>query len=540
MMSFAQSHPGTEGNAVNEFIAKFGDHIAGVLSGFDRLVLRGSLRAICYPQGMEGYLSGRNVLLKDFARHVQEVSHRLKQASLALAEKLGRTVKYLASSQVSKEQVAQAIAAEQKITAGPVCVLTCVETCQSFEVYRNPESKRLELQSRLRKCLFLYHYSIHPVFGFMNARIQTWFPFSIQICLNGREWLARQMEVAGLRYLRQDNCFPWIEDFARAQELMNAQLRTPWPQELDAIARQLNPVHEEIFAGIPRAYYGSTFQSEWASDIVFREAATLRRLHPLLLRHALTSFGSPEVLHFLGRRVRQDGEVRQNFQGEVDTDLRQREEGVRIKHRVNHNSVKLYDKAYTGKGSVLRVEMTMNDESDFRVYRPQEGKPQGPKAWRVLRRGVADLHRRAEVSQQANDRYLESLTPVDDSTRLEEVLRPLERPRAWKKKRVRALHPFQGSDRALLEAVGHGEFYINGFRNKNLQALLFSPAPSEVAEKRRRSAQVSRQIRLLRAHGIIRKVPRENRYHVTPAGRQIITAVLAARQATVSQLSKAA
>jgi hypothetical protein len=498
------------------------------------------LRAICYPQGMEGYLSGSQVLLKDFARHVHQVSTRLKQASLALAEKLGRTVKYLASSQVSKEKVAQAIAAEQKITAGPVCVLTCVETCQTFEVHRNAETKRLELESRLRKCLFLYHYSIHPVFGFMNARIQTWFPFSIQICLNGREWLGRQMDAAGLPYLRQDNCFPWIEDFARAQELMNAQLRTHWPEELNAIARQLNPIHEEIFDCVPLAYYWSTFQSEWASDIVFREAATVRRLHPLLIRHALTSFGSLEVLHFLSHRVRQDGQVRRNFNGEVDTDLREREEGVRIKHRVKDNSLKLYDKAYTARGSVLRAEMTMNDESDFRVYRPKEGNPQGPKAWRVLRRGIADLHRRTEVSQQANDRYLESLAKVDDGTRLGEVIRPLERPREWKKKRVRALHPFQGSDLALLQAVGHGEFLINGLRNKNLQTLLFAQAPNSAVEKRRRSARVSRQIRLLRAHGILRKVARENRYHVTASGRQIITAVLAARQATVSHLSKAA
>jgi len=525
---------------MNEFIAKFGDYITGVLSGFDRLVLRGTLRAICYEQGMEGYLSGSEVLLKDFARHVHEVSRRLKQASLALAEKLGRTVKYLASSEVSKEEVAKRIAVEQKITEGPVCVLTCVETCQSFEVHRNAETKRRELVSRLRKCLFLYHYSIHPVFGFMNARIQTWFPFSIQIGLNGREWLARQMDAEGLHYLRQDNCFPWIEDFPRAQELMNAQRQVNWPEGLDAIAQQLNPLHEEIFRRVGIGYYWSTFQSEWASDIVFRDPAVLRRLHPLLIQHALTSFGSPEVLRFLGRRTRQDGQVWRHFQGEVGTDLREREEGVRIKHRVKGNSLKLYDKAYTSRGSILRAEMTLNHEADFRVYRAKEGDPQGPKAWRVLRRGIADLHRRTEVSQQANDRYLEALAKVDDSTRLEEVIRPLERHRVWKGKRVRALHPFQEPDVALLEAVGRGEFFINGFRNKNLQTLLFAQAPNSVAEKRRRSARVSRQIRLLRAHGIIRKVARENRYHVTSSGRQIIAAVLAARQATVSQLSKAA
>jgi hypothetical protein len=525
---------------MKEFIAKFGDQILGVLSGFDRLVLRGTLRAIVYAQGMEAYLGRNQVLLKDFARHVHEVSRQLKEASLATAEKLGRTVKYLASSAVDKEETARAIAAEQKITEGLVCVLTCVEPCQSFEVYRNAETKRLELESRRRKCLFLYHYSVHPVWGFMNARIQTWFPFSIQICLNGRAWLARQMDAEGLHYLRQDNCFPWIEDWARAQELMNTQLKVNWPKLLDDIAQQLNPRHGEIFQRFRVRYYWSTHPSEWASDIAFREAAALRRLHPLLIQHALTSFGSPEVLRFLGHRTRRDGQVRRYFHGEVTTDLRQREEGVRIKHSVNGNSLKLYDKAYTMLGSILRPEMTLNNEADFRVYRRKEGDPKGPKAWRVLRRGIADLHRRAQVSQQANERYLEALARVDDSTRLEELTRPLERPTTWKGKRVRALHPFQGSDGALLEAVSRGEFILSGFRNKDLQALFFPQPPASVEEKRRRSAWVSRQIRLLRAHSLIRKVARESRYHVTKSGRQLITAVLAACKATVSQLSKVA
>ncbi len=525
---------------MREFMAKFGDRIRGVLSGFDRLVFRGTLRAMVYAQGMEAYLEQNHVLLKNFAEHVEQVSRRLKQASLAAAETMGRTVKYLASSAVSKEETAGAMAAEQKITEGLLCVLTCVEPCHSFEVYRNPKRQRLELQSRVRKCLFLYHYWIHPVFGFMHAPIQTWFAFSIQICLNGREWLARQMDGEGLKYLRQDNCFPWLEDFARAQQLMEAQLRVSWPKQLGAIARQLNPIHDQIFRRFRVGYYWSTYQSEWASDLVFRDTAVLRRLHPLLIHHAVTNFGSPQVLRFLGRKTRLDGQVPRSFRGQVETDLREREEGVRIKHTMKGNSLKLYDKAYTALGSVLRPEMTLNNVADFRVYRPKEGDSKGPKAWRPLRRGVADLHRRARDSQQANERYLQALAQVDDSTRLEELLRPLERPATWKGKRVRALHPLQGPDAALFEAVAGGEFLLTGFRNRDLQGLLFAKAPDSVQEKRRRSAWVSRQIRLLRTHGLIQKVAHENRYLVTKSGRQIITASLAARKASVSQLSKAA
>ena len=119
------------------------------------------------------------VLRKDFARHVQEVSGGLKDPSLAGAEKLGRRVKSLASSQISKEKIAGSIAAERKDHRGVGLRADLRRALpESFEVYRNPESKRLELQSRRRKRLFLSHYWIHPLFGFMNGRMRTWFPCS--------------------------------------------------------------------------------------------------------------------------------------------------------------------------------------------------------------------------------------------------------------------------------------------------------------------------------------------------------------------------
>jgi len=182
-------------------------------------------------------------------------------------------VRYLASAEVSKEDIARRIAADDGITHGSVCVLTSVEPCRTFEIYRNRDTKHLELQPRVRKCLFLYHYAVHPVFGFLNARIQTWFPFSIQICLNGREWLARQMDAVGLSYLRHDNCFPWVEHWPRARHLLDQQLTVEWPALLDGIARTLNPIHGEIFQARPTTYYWTTYQSEWAIDISFRTAA---------------------------------------------------------------------------------------------------------------------------------------------------------------------------------------------------------------------------------------------------------------------------
>ena len=524
---------------MHEFIAKHQDKITGTLSGFDRLVFRGTLRSIAHDEGMKRYLWANQVLLKDFGLHVERVSRRLKEASLAAAETLRRPVKYLTSSQVSKEEVARGIAAQEGIRSGLVCVLSCVEPCWSFEIHRNREKKKLELEPRYRKCLFLYHYWMHPVFGFLNARIQTWFPFPVQICLNGREWLARQMDAAGLEYVRQDNCFPWIADWVKGQRLMDRQLKAHWPKLLDGVAQQLNPVHGEIFRKHPVSYYWSTYQSEWAIDIVFREAADLRRLYPRLVHHGMTTFSSPDVMRYLGKRISLSGEAPKRFAGEVVSGLKHRPEGVRIKHSVNGNSLKLYDKAFTVVGSVLRAEATVHNGGDFRVYRPKESDPEGELAWRQMRRGIADLHRRAEVSRKAAERYLNAFASVDEETTLAELIRRLGQPRQWRGRRVRALRPF-GDDSPLLEASSRGEFALNGFRNRDLQAIFF-PRPAKSPEQARRcSAWVSRKLRLLRAHGLIIKITGTHRYQLTVSGRKTITAILTALRSTVRQLTPVA
>jgi hypothetical protein len=494
---------------------------------------------------MMGYLWHKQVPLTAFGKHALEVTSQVKEASLSEARRLGRPVQYLTSSKTDKKVLAEQIAARDRIQDGLVCVLSCVEPCLSFDVGPNPAKKQLELKHRLRKCLFLYHYWMHPRFGFISARIQTWFPFQVQIYLNGREWLAQQMKHAGIPYVRKENCFPWIEDYARAQELMDDQLKTEWPKELGTIAEQLNPLHQKLFADFPANYYWSAIASEWATDVGFRGAVDLQRLFPLLVEHGMTSFSSPDVMRFLGHKVASGGEIHGNFRGEVCTDLKRRAEGVRIKHRVDKNSVKMYDKAHQIEGSVLRVEMTMNNEKAFRVYRPDEGepegkKPEGKKQWKRMRRGLADLHRRGEVSQQVNERYLDALASVDDSARLGEILEPVEKRKHWRGRPVRALHPFSHDDGLLLEIVGRGEYMIRGICNKDLQQALFAQPARHPDEARRRSAFVSRHLRMLRAHGIIHKISGRNLYQVSPNGRTVLTAFLIARQASAKQLMKKA
>jgi hypothetical protein len=522
---------------MQEFIARHRDQIAGTLSGFDRVVFRGTLRKIAHVGGFKGYLWANDVWLKDFGAHAVAVSQQLKTASLAEATRLGRPVRYLSSSAESKETIAREIAVRDRITQGLVCVLTCVEPCRTFDVYRNRATRQIDLVMRWRHCLFVYQYWLDPELGFLNARIQTWFPFPVQVCVNGREWLARQLDAAHVAYVRHDNCLPWVADWTQAQHLLDAQLQTDWPPLLNRFATALNPAHDQIFQAHPVPYYWSTYQSEWAIDVVFRRAAVLRRLYPRLLHHGMTTFGSTDVLRFLGKAT-PGGTIHSAFTGELTTDLKRREEGVRIKHRVKHNAVKLYDKAFTAVGSVLRAETTIQDAGDFKVFRPPEGNPDAPYGWRELRGGIADLYRRAEISRHATERYLDALASVDDDTTLGELLMRLSARTRWHGRPVRALRPLT-DDRTLLETISRGEFTLTGVRNRDLQAVFFPGSAETPGETRRRCAWVSRRLRLLRAHGLLRKIPGTHRYHVTKIGRRVLTAILTALRTTVRQLTAA-
>jgi hypothetical protein len=515
---------------VQRFIANHRSDITAVLSGFDRLIFRGTLLGISYPQGLMNLLWKRQVLLKDFGPYAQGLTDQLRAATYAYAESRGRPVRYILDSSTDKAALALKIARQDGISSGLIAVLTSIESWPAFEVFRNKDIKKLQLVRRLRKGLTFYHYWLHPVFGFMHARIQSWIPFSIHVWINGREWLARAMDKLGHAYKRRDNSFVHLSNPPRAQRLMLQQLRTPWSHVLNQMADTLNPVQTQMFRGYPLDYYWTVNQSEWATDLLFKDPASLDQIYPPLVLHGMTSFSSPDVMRFLGHKLPD------SFKGEVITDFKHRTEGVRIKHRVGQNSVKLYNK----QGSVLRVETTLNHPYHFRVWRPSERNPKGPKAWQVMRKGICDLFRRAQVSQAVNHRYLDALASVDTSVPLGKLAQSICQPTTWRNKRVRALRPWSPEDTQLFQLVSRGEFAVHGFRNRDLQALLWDTQALDLPEKRRRSARVSRLLRMLRAHGLIRKINATHRYTLSSGGRDILTAILSTQNLTLQQINRAA
>lgn len=481
-----------------------------------------------FAAGMESFLNGVGVLRKDFGAYARRTTDQLKSASLARVEELGRPYKYLVSSRHRKEDIVRKILADSPVDEGLICVLSCVEPCLTYNLHRSREKKRLIFQLRPGKCQHLYHYFQHPRFGIMHVRVQTWFPFTVQICMNGREWLGKDLTKAGIDFVKHDNCFPFIEDIPRAQRLLSKQVKLDWPRVLDRLALQVNPALPSIVQIKRPEHYWCAHQIEWATDVMFGDTTALASIYKPLVRHAMTHFSSGDVMRFLGRKVHGA------FKGEIVSDFKDRPEGIRIKHSVGRNSVKAYDKA----GNILRVETTTNDPNALRAFRPKG--TTGELATQPIRKTVADLERSTAVSQLANERYLDALAELDQDTPLHDVLDPVCKHTSFRGRRVRALKPWDRDDLDLFVAINNGSFVLRGFRNGDIVDALYSHRVVNDKEKRRRRSRVSRLLRILRAHGMIRKLPKQNRYQVTKKGRQVVTAVLAARDASVAALLKAA
>lgn len=497
----------------------------GILHSFDRIRFQGSLRYLYCADIFKEYLSKAKVLCKQFKEFATGLSAEVCQKAEELAQSMGRPFTYFGNSRYSKEEEVQKIVHRDRIKEGLVTVLRCVEPCRTYKMRGNYQTKMLEPHLEYGKCLHLYFYVQHHRFGLLHLRLQTWFPFLIHICLNGHEWLARQMDEQGLRYRKVDNRFTWIGDFEAAQKLADAQLNTDWVQLCEELRRSYHPVHQKISQPLKgMSYYWTAPQTEFASDVLFRKQATLERVMPRLLVHGMLNLGSQQVMRFLGKQL--NGK----FAGEVVSDLRRRSEGVRLKHWVNKNSIKLYNCL-----NVLRPETTIQDAEDLRIYRGPETRPDGRLNWYPLRRGVADLYRRAKLSRAANERYLTALAAANDKTALAEEAVTVCRAVRRNGQRYRALNPFEPADAQLLELVNRGDWTIKGFRNRDLRPLLYGEAHTK-KDQRRHAAKVTRRLALLHAHGLIAKVSRTHRWIVTKRGRRILTALLAARRATTDQL----
>jgi hypothetical protein len=494
------------------FLAKHQDKISGVLSCFDRVIFRGHL-PLSYEKGLSGFLYQQKVLLKDFKGYAPQIADRVRDHVKAIVEKAGAPFRHLRLKE-PMEEIARQMAREKKITEGIVCGFSQLETCRTF---RFEYAGMPRLRGDYRVCSVLYVFLVHPVLGLIHVKIQTWFPLTMQVYVNGHDYLAKKLDELGVKYSLYDNCFTWIADMKVAQKCADRFAKLKWEKLLGRLARQFNPLlGKEMLGG---KYYWVADQAEYATDVLFRDATSLAGLYPRLLEHAGACLSTEDVLRFLGRKPHP-----RNFKAEVQTHVTRRVEGVRVVHRLKSNKLKMYDKG----GLVLRIETTINNPREFCVWR----KTRGGKgmSWQFLPKGVAWLWRYADVSRSSNGRYLETMAVVDDDSKARRLLDRATKPAELDGRRKRALQPLSPADQELFMAVMRGEHRLKGFRNQDIAEKLYPKKTKDTSERRRRCGRVTRLIQLLRAHRLVAKIPRARRYRITQNGELLMSAAIKTKE----------
>lgn len=509
------------------FLDRHRESIVGVLSGFDRVLFRGTLRSLEYQKGFEAFLATHRVRYKDFGTFAERLSDEVKTHAKAFAKHHGRPLIYLASPAISKEDFARRMMQRDGIQQGLICVLTCVEPCRAFQVRRNRETRHLEFGLATRKCLFVYFYFADREFGLMHVRLQTWLPMPIQVCLNGREYLAKRMDRAGIGYEQCDNCFTRIDDLPRAQAMLNDLEQRNWCAFLSALAKRLNPLLAPGHRLNLLPYYWTIRESEYATDVIFKSPSALKAIYPALVNHAIQHFSCSDTLRFLGRGTNR------RFSGEASTNVKSRPEGVRIKHWVEENSIKMYDK----EGSVLRIETTINNPRRFKVRRPATRNGRPCMAWIPMRKSVADISRRAELGLAANGRYLEALGVVGEPSPTRFLLDPVSKPVVREGRAYRPLRPIAPAEAKLFALLLDGQFLLQGFRNKDVRERLLGDLGTDAKARQQAAGKITRLFRLLRAHRLIRKVSKTFYYRVTPRGQHVMSTALQLRELNLYTLA---
>ena len=488
---------------------RYADKIRGTLSCFDRVVITGTIPQIGYADAMCAELWRRKVRIFDFTQFAQPLREEIRCNAERLAQENGLEIEFIKRRRdFRKEQRIKEILRKRGDHPGLVHIFSAMEPCSSYRPWYNKKTGKLSLRYREAKCLHYYFYFIDERLGLCYLRVPTWVPFRLQFYFNGHHHLAAKLHEAGIDFALADNAFIDIEDFPRAQELADELTVGALHRQLNRWARIYCPVIEQFKTG----YHWSLMQVEYATDIVFKRQADLRPLYEVLSRTAIHTVKPRNVATFLSQKLTG------NVKAEIGNNFHTRIEGTRIKHHMGRVSIKMYDKL----GIVLRIETTANDVTFFK-HRRKVVHRDGRSSMKVapMRKTIYSLPALRELMGAANRRYLEFISALDDPTSgLKDLLKISRRVKDPHRRSHRGFNLFDGDDLGLFEAIVAGELMISGFQNRHLRALL----PGKT------SGQISRLLKCLRLHGLVKKIGKTYKYYLTKLGQRVVTTALKLRQ----------
>jgi len=489
--------------------AKYRDRLRGVLCCFDRVIISGNLHPLCYAKGMTGYLYRRGIRIFDYATEFAEpLRQAIRANAQALAQEHDVEIEFVRRGRAfRKEERIQEILATRGDQPGLVHIFAAMERCAAYRPWHDKVTHQTYVKRTGGKCLHYYFYFIDEELGLCYLRVPTWCPFRLQVYCNGHNWLASQLRQRGLDFVQQDNAFLDIADFDTANELAAQLDIAGLHAKLNHYAQLYCPVVTEL----DLQYSWSIMQAEYATDLVFQQQATLQAIYPHLLETLIQAVKPADIATFLGRKLHG------NYQGEMGNRFNVRLLGSRIKHQMGPVTIKMYDKL----GIVLRLETTVNDVSFFKQYRQvQHRDGTTTTRWAPMKKTIYSLPALQEVLQAANQRYLKFISDIETPEVGVRQLARVTETRVENGRRYKGFQLLAEEDASLLRLLLRGEFFISGFSNKRLRHHL--PGWS--------AAQVTRLLKRLRVHGLIKKVGRHYKYYLTEWGRQIATMALKLRE----------
>jgi len=520
---------------MKKLIERFSSLVKGSITGFDRIVFKGLILPLMSAKGAMQFCGIKGILNKNYKKWMMEQSTRIiETANQYGKEHCGEGIIPIPTWRIRKEELAHERQRSEQIENGLIGIWSCVESASSYRARYCEKSGYPQLRNYQTRCKHLYFYFDHNEYGFMNIRLQTWFPYHIQICMNGREWLRRCLERQNIDFLAHGNKFLHISEYQKAQALLNNQLDVRFAKLLDEFVPFVFPMINDVLS--PQlSYYWTMWQSEWATDLIFSSPSELNPIMDSLLRHALITGTSTRILRYLDRPITIAGKPYARMKDDVLTRVTDYNDGIRVRHWVEKNSVKVYNEQ-----NVLRVETTINNPGKFRVFRHKQGQSSNePKTRLPLRKGVMDIPLRTKISQEVNDRFMNDLSMLQDDSPVHELIDEISSHRIKKGRRFRALDP-TGKDRELLQSICNSEFRISGITNKLLRQKLSSTSFGLGRTDKQLSSKISRHLQLLRAHGIIRKLPNQNRYQLTVKGVKLTNILNGFLAASTEKLMKMA
>jgi len=486
---------------VEQLVTRYRDRLAGVLSCYDRIVVRGTLPEACYAGAMTTFLHLHHIRIFDYARFAEPLRERIREHAQKLAHEAGLTIQHVTKAHVRKEDLVAEVLKTRGDHPGLVHILSAMEACDAYEPWHNKSTHKTYVRPTSGKCLHYYFYFIDEAVGLMYLRVPTWCPFRLQFYCNGHNWLARKLTAAGIAYTLADNAFLRIDDWNRAQILADSFSPEELHRLLDRYAAWCCPVTEVFTQG----YHWSLMQIEYATDLAFRSREIMQPLYTELSRQAIMSVKAEQVATFLGKKITPQ------LAQEIGSRFATRIEGTCIKHRLGKASVKMYDKF----GLVLRLETTTNDVSFFKHHRKVEHRDgTSDRSLAAIKKTIYSIGDLREVLLGCNRRYLEYLSALDDFSTGQRNLDKLVGPKEVDGHKLKGFNFFDRTEQSLLRSLLRPEFNLKGMRRADLQPFLPKLSP----------AGVTRQIWRLRKFGLLKKIVGTYRYYLTRLGRSAIAA----------------